>query len=230
MPDGGHHSVSGCRHLGKALTVRHNEAGAAIVEAIYSGTRGSYLVAADVGVNKRRRMQGLPELNIHRGLPSQAVPSSVPAKVKQHLMTHSIPDALLYHYDRKKRQRQYVVVEIKYCRDTDPADQMSNAAQQHHSLVQTLQTYDPAANVKQCNLLLGVGGAIYHKTVEHLKRDLGVDGPALGRLLDKLHSIAINQLEQVWRYRRAQLCEKHGNKRTVHGQGVSPHRKTRKKK
>ena len=116
MPDGGHHSVSGCRHLGKALTIRHNEAGATIVEAINSGARGNHLVAADVGVNKRRRMQGLPELNLHRGLPLQAVPTSVPARVQQHLMTHSIPDALLYHVDRKKRQRQYVVVEIKYCR------------------------------------------------------------------------------------------------------------------
>jgi hypothetical protein len=237
MPDGGHHSLSGCRHLAKALTVRHNEAGAAIVEAIYSGSKGSYLVAADVGVNKRRRLQGLPELNIHRGLPSPAVPSTVPAEVKQHLMTHSIPDALLYQYDNKRRQRQYVVVEIKYCRDTDPAGQMSNATQQHYSLVQTLRSYDPAANVKQCNLLLGVGGAIYHTTAEHLKNDLGVEGPGLSRLLDKLHLIAVKQVEQIWRYRRAKLNEKQGKRHaattaskraTTPGQGAPAHRKTRK--
>jgi exonuclease III/ribonuclease HI len=239
MPDGGHHSVSGCRHLGKALTLRHNEAGAAIVEAIHAGTRSGYLVAADVGVNKRRRMQGLPELNIHKGLPSQAVPSTVPARVKRHLMTHSIPDALLYHYDRKKRQRRYVVVEIKYCRDTDPAGQLSNAAQQHHSLVQTLRLYDPTASIKQCNLMLGVGGAIYQKTAEHLKEDLGVDGPPLHRLLDKLHFIAVKHLEQVWRYRRAKLNGKQGNKRAATGtrkraanggQGAPVHRTTHKKK
>jgi ribonuclease HI len=239
MADGGHHSVSGCRHLGKALTVRHNEAGAAIVEAINAGARGNYLVAADVGVNKRRRMQRLPELNIHRGLPSQAVPNTVPARVRQHLMTHSIPDALLYHYDRKKRQRQYVVVEIKYCRDTDPTGQLSNAAQQHHELVQTLRSYDPTASVKQCNLMLGVGGVIYHKTAEHLRRDLGVDGPALSKLLDKLHLVAVKQLEQIWKYRRAKIKETQGNRRAGAaaykraanpGRGVPSHRTTRKKK
>jgi hypothetical protein len=239
MPDGGHHSVSGCRHLAKALTVRHNEAGAAIVEAIHAGAKGSCLVAADVGVNKRRRLQGLPELNIHRGLPPQAVPSTVPARVKKHLMTHSIPDALLYRYDRKKRQRQYVVVEIKYCRDTDPGGQLSNAAQQHHSLVQTLRSHDPTASVKQCNLMLGVGGAIYLATAEHLKQDLGVDGPALSRLLEKLHFIAVQQLEQVWRYRRAKINEPHGtrwnatatgNRAAGSGRRAPPHRKTRKNK
>jgi hypothetical protein len=34
----------------------------------------------------------------------------------------SIPDAVLYDYD-SERDALYILVEVKYCRDTDPAQQ-----------------------------------------------------------------------------------------------------------
>ena len=235
--DGGHHAVSGCRQLSEPVTLRHNTAASTIVEAINAGTKGGQLIAADVGINKRRRLKGLPQLNVHRGVPAEVLPPAMPARVKDHLKTHSIPDALLYNYDRKKRQRQYTVVEVKYCRDTRPEDQEARAAQQHAELVATLREYDPSAVVKQCNLMLGVSGAMPTSTIRHLREDLGVEGTALDSLLKQLHLTAIEHLEKIWRYRRAKINNRLGQKRTTaagHKRGqptdAPAHRKTLKKK
>ena len=42
--DGGHHSASGCSELAHVVTLRHNTAGSAIVEAIAQGTSGNQLM------------------------------------------------------------------------------------------------------------------------------------------------------------------------------------------
>ena len=158
------HSVSGCEKLAKVVTLRHNRAGTTIVEAIAAGTKGHQLIAADVGLNKKRKAQGLPTMNITRTsestLPQETLPSAMPAEIRKQLSSQSIPDALLFEFDRKKRKRRYTVVELKYCKDTDPSRQQSNATGQHHDLVQMLTKYDTTAEIKQCNLMLGVGGII----------------------------------------------------------------------
>jgi hypothetical protein len=64
--DSGHHAVSGCRKLSKQTTLRHNNAGTAIGEAIYAGAKGHQIVAEDVGLNKRRREQGVPTMAARR--------------------------------------------------------------------------------------------------------------------------------------------------------------------
>ena len=192
--------------------MRHNAAGTAIVEAIYNGSKGNQLIASDVGVNKRRQAQGLPKLATGRTIPTAALPREVPAKIKQQLTSGSVPDAVLYHFDRKRRQRNYTLVEIKYCRDTNPEEQIMRAEAQHADLAGTLKMYDPTANIRQCNLMLGVSGAMYTSTAQHLQSDLGVDGSELSNLLKKLHLIAIEHLEKIWRHRRAKIKERAGKK------------------
>jgi hypothetical protein len=236
QPDGGHHAVSGCRHLSKATTLRHNEAGTAIVEAIQAGVKGNQLVAADIGVNKRRKARGKEKLAVSRVIPLDVLPRDMPAEVKESIRTTSIPDAMLYTFNRKKRCREYTLVELKYCRDTRPEDQEARAEQQHLQIVQALATHDTTAKVKHCKLMLGVSGAIYQSTMLHLKEDLGIEGSALDNLLKKLHLIAVEHLEKIWRYRgaktnnrlggRGKPCIGHKNKRLV----VAPHRTTQKKK
>ena len=117
---------------------------------------------------------------------------------------------MLYHFDRKRRQRNYTLVEIKYCRDTNPEEQIKRAEAQHADLACTLKMYDPTATIKRCNLMLGVSGAIYTSTVQQLQSDLGVDGPELSNLLKKLHLMAIQHLEKIWNYRRAKIGERAG--------------------
>ena len=165
-----------------------------------------------MGVNKRRQAQGLPKLATGKTIPTAALPPELPATIKHQLTSGSIPDAVLYHFDRKRRQRNYTLVEIKYCRDTNPEEQIMRAEAQHADLACTLKTYDPTANIRQCNLMLGVSGAIYTSTAQDLQSDLGVDGSELSNLLKKLHLIAIEHLEKIWRYRRAVLGERTGKK------------------
>ena len=107
----------------------------------------------------------------------------MPAEVKESIRTTSIPDALLYTFNRKKRCREYTLVELKYCRDARPEDQEARAEQQHLQIVQALKTHDTTATVKHCKLMLGVSGAIYQSTIQHLKEDLGIEGSALDNLL-----------------------------------------------
>ena len=235
-PDGGHHAVSGCRQLSKATTLRHNEAGTAIVEAIQAGVKGNQLVAADIGVNKRRKARGKEKLAVSRVIPLDALPRGMPAEVKESIRSTSIPDALLYTFNRKKRCREYTLVELKYCRDTRPEDQEARAEQQHLHIVQALKAHDTTAKVKHCKLMLGVSGAMYQSTIQHLKEDLGIEGSALDNLLKHLHHIAVEHLEKIWRYRGAKIKNQLGgrrkqstgqkNKRHV----VAPHRTTQKKK
>lgn len=214
LDDGGHHAVSGCRQLSEPVTLRHNTAASAIVEAINAGTKGGQLVSADVGVNKRRRAKGIPQLDIQRGVPESVLPPGMPAGVKAHLKTQSVPDALLYGYDKKRRRRQYTIVEVKYCRDTRPADQEARAEQQHAKLLTAIRDYDPDAKVAQCNLMLGVGGAIPTSTVTHLRDDLGVEGARLTALLKQLHLTAIEHLEKIWKCRRAKIKNRLGQTKT----------------
>jgi len=236
QPDGGHHAVSGCRQLSKATTLRHNEAGIAIVEAIQAGVKGNQLVAADIGVNKRRKARGKEALAVSRVIPLGVLPRDMPPEVKESIRTTSIPDAMLYTFNRKKRCREYTLVELKYCRDTRPEDQEARAEQQHLQIVQALKTHDTTATVKHCKLMLGVSGAIYQSTIQHLKEDLGIEGSALDNLLKQLHLIAVEHLEKIWRYRSAKINNRLGGRRKQHtGQKhkrtvVAPHRTTQKQK
>jgi hypothetical protein len=89
------------------------------------------------------------------------LPDSIPIHIKDALTRCSIPDAVLYDYDSERDAYHYILVEVKYCRDTDPAQQRERASQQHQVLRETIHKYAPQATVEQVTLLLGVSGAIY---------------------------------------------------------------------
>jgi hypothetical protein len=87
--------MSGCGKLAKKATLRHNDAGSMIVEAIYMGEKGSQLLAADVG--KHRRAQGKDTLDITRTLSQAALPTSIPLKVRKTICKLSIPTLCYTH-------------------------------------------------------------------------------------------------------------------------------------
>ena len=97
------------------------------------------------------------------------------------------------------------IVEIKYCRDTDPLPQQSRASQQHHVLRETLAQHAPTAVVEQVTLTLGVSGVLYKASIEALKDKLGVTEPQLGNLLTQLHHIAVDSLNRIWAQRWAMI-------------------------
>jgi hypothetical protein len=87
--------MRGCSKLLKTATLRHNDAGSLIVEAIYMGEKISQLIAADVGRNKRRKAQGRDTLDITRTLSEAALPDSIPNKLRGKLANLSIPNRTL---------------------------------------------------------------------------------------------------------------------------------------
>jgi hypothetical protein len=235
--DGGHHAVSACKGVSGSVTNRHNDAGAAIVAAIYKGIRGGELLTADVGLNRRKETEGLPQqLHLRKKIPRESLPDTMPDTLKEQLAHQSIPDVLLYRYDTETSTRHYTIVEIKYCRDTKPEDQEARATAQHQQLQSTLQAADPGARIVYCTLMLGVSGTIYNNFIEHMTRNLGVTGQLLDTLLRRLHHLAIQNLGKVWRQRTALInkelgkkpARRSGSKRKA---GTTPcHRKTKKKK
>jgi hypothetical protein len=65
--DGGHHAVSSCPALSKAVTLRHNDAGTAILKAIlkaiHQGCKGRLLLTSEVGGRKRHGKETEPSLS-----------------------------------------------------------------------------------------------------------------------------------------------------------------------
>jgi hypothetical protein len=100
-----------------------------------------------------------------------------------------------------------------------------------------LQIFDPKAEVKLTTIMLGVSGCIYKKTEDKLK-ELGVVGPALPRLLKRLHHLACRHVEEIWNVRHAAIQNARTyarntwskRKNEMHLQQETQHRKRRKLK
>ena len=96
---------------------------------------------------------------------------------------------------------EYIILELKYCRDTDPQNQYDRAISQHRPLADAIQQAAPHARIIYVPLLLGVAGTIYSSTTSHL-RYLGVRKQALPRLLNRLHVMAITNLHWIYTTKR----------------------------
>jgi len=178
------------------------------------------LVTSDVGWRKRHEAPDLPlpKAATTRNIQAHNLPDSIPAHVKEALTKCSIPDAFMHNYDEEHDVHHYIIVEIKYCRDTDPLPQQSRASQQHHVLRETLAQHAPKAVVEQVTLTLGVSGVLYNASIKALKDKLGVTEPQLGNLLTQLHHIAVDNLNRIWAQRWAMI-----NQLTARGDAKPKH-------
>ena len=156
----------------------------------------------------------------------------MPDKIKRLIQRRCKPDALLVKLE--KEGRYYDIVEVKYCRDTNPEHQEHRASAQHRTLIWALQKYDKSAKVRLKTVMLGVSGCIYTDTIQSLE-DLGVTKGSLRTLLKDLHWLAIQQVERIWDVRQAAISATaklsrvnwSKRKRELHTQAVD-HRKRRK--
>ena len=209
--DGGHHAISACPALSNAVTLRHNEAGTAILKAIHQGCKGRMLLTSDVGWRKRHNQETdppLPRAATTKMLSYSDLPGSIPTDLQDQLIMCSVPDALLYDYNQTQDTHHYTIVEVKYCRDTDPTQQQARASQQHQKLRDTIARYAPDATIDQVTLMLGVSGVIYKSFNKALEDKLGVIQPRLNTLLIQLHYIAVNHLNRIWDQRWAMIINK----------------------
>jgi ribonuclease HI len=202
--DGGHHIASGCpKHL-KMYTDRHNKAVRLIIKAICQGRKGGYLVMADAGRKEKCQEDGIPHLP--RTIPRDALPEAIPEEVKRVITTHKRPDAFLHRpvQTGKVRYSEYIILEVKYCRDTDPHPQLERAEQQHKELANAIQAAEPTACVKYLPVLLGVAGTVYTiHTTDHLEQ-VGIVGAALKRLVNSLNEHAVKSLHWIYTAKRKQ--------------------------
>lgn len=204
--DGGHHAISGCKELSAAYTRRHNDAGTEILEAIGRGTRAAHVYLSDVGFTKRKSRAEAPEgMQPHRFMRHMDAPLYFNPDLAQALEEYkdSVPDILLIHSE--EIEWNFTIVELKYCRDTDPDPQQQRAASQHSALRDLIMAHEPTARVHILPLMLGVSGIIYESFMQTMKDRLGVAGTTLNSLARRLHFIAVRNLRLIWAQRCAIL-------------------------
>jgi len=211
--DGGHHTASGCPKLTEMYTSRHNKIGRQIMTRILRGRKGGYLTQMDLGAHERCLEDDISQ-NVPRNIPWTMLPPAVQdAYAKTPTLKNLRPDGILYKPATATKPAKYWIIEVKVCRDTEPQDKLDQAQSQHKTLLETLQAADPRAKIHYCPLLVGVTGAIYKNTKDHLET-LGVNGTALTKCLKQIHITAIQQLHNIYRTKR------NTEKKTL-GEGIS---------
>jgi hypothetical protein len=195
---------------------RHHKAGQAIARAIADGRHGAHLVMTDVGnyqedagaddASHERGESGAgedllemdPQQLPHR-IPTSALPDSMSHSAKQAAIKNSVPDAFLRcPPERAGEGCTYMIVELKYCRDTDPEQQMQRARQQHEELVASLRKHIGVKDrVTAVPIMLGVSGGIFKRQTDAMLKQLGVQGDMLKKLKYKLHRIAVKHLHWI---------------------------------
>ena len=205
QPDSGHHTASGCAKLKGMYIERHNKLGRLLLKEIARGRKGGYLVQMDLGSEAKLASDGIASQP--RNIPLEALPAVMPLKIKETLTKHMRPDALLYRPPTSTTPATYWIAELKCCRDSDPRQQLDKAHSQTEHIVTALQEADPTAKIIQAPLLVGVAGSIYKVTEESLET-LGVKGPALPRVLNTVHTTAIQTLYKIYKTKLIQSTKK----------------------
>ena len=96
---------------------------------------------SDVGLSHRCAI-----IKCKSRIPLTALPTDMPAGMKHRIRSHCKPDAMPVRTERNVKR--YKLLEIKYCRDTDPSQQETRAERQHDRLMKALHIFDPKAEVK----------------------------------------------------------------------------------
>ena len=114
--------------------------------------------------------------------------------------------------DLPESERRIILIEIKYCSDTDPSAQQSKALGQHEALMKTLAS--KGANVQLVPILLGIGGTVYEEHTRQPLLSLGVTPAAITKVLNKLNRLAAKWAASLVGTRR-QLEHREGRARWV---------------
>jgi ribonuclease HI len=187
--DGGHHIASGCKRLYKAYTARHHQAGRIILKAILKGAHQADVAYSDLGAPPKLARDYIPKVDPRHQI-------SLPKK-------SSKPDIILARKTANQRDppARITLVEIKYCRDTDPTQQLEKARKQHAQLQQHLRE-TRKTEVDIIPVLLGTSGAIYNAWTKEALTKLGVEGEPRNRALKDLHFHAVRSLRSITSMRR----------------------------
>jgi len=202
--DGGSHMLSGCQHevIRKMVTARHDaagriilkailRAGRIILKAILRGALGAGLVYADVGSTEKFQADGVrtafPQIRTIPGWLTQNIPKTRPDAIMV------VPLTPQRHWSRTPQdlpesERRIILIEIKYCPDTEPSAQKTKALGQHEDLMKSLA--GKGAAIETVPILLGIGGTVYADLTRQTLLSLGVSPTAITKVLNKLNRLA----------------------------------------
>jgi hypothetical protein len=90
--------------------------------------------------------------------------------------------------DLSKPRRDIHLVEIKYCEDNRPQNQLNAAKEQHKDICNILQGASNTLHI----ILLGVGGTIYNTHTLKPFKELGLDFQRVKKLASMLHVHSVN--------------------------------------
>lgn len=197
--DGGHHALSGCSHLKGLYIERHNAAGRLILRYVTKGSKGGNVVAHDFGKQKTPQLD--PDcLSLPRTVPGQGRRGSRPDLVMISAGRHT-----------PLSRRRVDILELKYCRDTDPSAQLARAGEQHTRFVERLLRKGyRGSRIHYHTIALGVSGTIY-KSMYPVLGALGVEKATAQRLASKLHKLAAHFTEIIMqtKWNQERLARRH---------------------
>jgi hypothetical protein len=143
-----------------------------IMKAVRDGAMGAHVVMMDLGRAAGERQQQEGRQQLPSRIPRDALPQDMPDSVKAAVTRHSIPDAFLYQPATQEFPARYVIVEVKYCRDTDPTQQLDAAQNQHKPLEMAIRAAATGALVQYVPIMLGVSGTIFKScTAVHVQQN-----------------------------------------------------------
>jgi ribonuclease HI len=227
--DGGHHAMSACPVIAQTVAInRHHCAGRRILQALLAGARGGNLAMADVGNRDKMEADGLSA--IEWALPAWLLnPQRVGHQRAEQIRRTMKPDAVLVlngDQDPKPGQAPrgaahpgakhggpritptttIVLVELKYCRDTQPGLRHEEARAQHATLARELELmWD--CTVKTVPIMLGVGGTMFTSTKAALE-EIGIKDNVYTDLARDLNVTAAVFSEKAWNYRAIHASDK----------------------
>ena len=196
--DGGGHISGGCQHpaMNRMYTARHNSTGRTLLKAISKGNMGADLVMADLGSADKCEQDGAPILTQRR----------VPASLLSHLkntkpseLPKSQPDAIIVLKGKNEEKDKVILIEFKYCRDTQPQDQLKHCTTQHDDLIQALRG---VYTVKLIPILIGHSGTIFTEHTLSSLKQLGITSVHANKCALKMHLDAVQHLHSIVKTRR----------------------------
>lgn len=204
------HAISGCEHMEKLRTDRHNRAGSLIARTLQHNGIGAHIHSMDLGRKLTATNAPRQAPRAHRG--SQP-PTKIPTTIGNTLFapTHP-PDLANRRPDIVFVQRHadgtttVHLIEIKYARDTKRTQQVLRAEDQYAGLVPHLAKKD-GQTVRQHTIVLGVGGAIF-RDPDVVLEEFRIAPRERARLARALHLHSILYLYKAVKWRR-QLEIKH---------------------
>jgi hypothetical protein len=193
------HAMLACPALSAQHTSRHHRAGRIILAAIEAGAMGGCIKCADLGSAENCKEDGVMH---RRTFDKCSILTPAQKRRLKDAGTYSVPDIILHVPAAGRGLAEHIhIVEVKYCRDTNPDPTIAAATAQHAALVAELQKARRQVHLHV--ITLGVGGAIYAGMVT-TAADLGIPKEKHKTLLKHLNLHAVESMTAVWG-RRKQL-------------------------